>query len=141
MLPATTNVTATETVFVGHEKDIMLLVALIRQQSSQVGLTSLDQTKLITATSELTRNMLNYADQGQVIIDQLTRGKQRGVRLTFADNGPGIANIEQAMENGYSSGLGLGLGLPGTRRLMDEFHIASVVGQGTTITIAKWTDD
>ncbi len=141
MLPATTNVTATETVFVGHGKDIMLLVALIRQHASEVGLTSLDQTKLITATSELTRNMLNYADQGQVIIDQLTRGKQRGVRLTFADNGPGIADIERAMENGYSSGLGLGLGLPGTKRLMDEFHIASVVGQGTTITIAKWTND
>ncbi|WP_018622407.1 anti-sigma regulatory factor [Spirosoma luteum] len=141
MLPATTNVTATETVFVGHEKDIMLLVTLIRQHASLVGLTSLDQTKLITATSELTRNMLNYADKGQVIIDQLTRGNQRGVQLTFADNGPGIADIDQAMEDGYSSGLGLGLGLPGAKRLMDEFHIASVVGQGTTVTIAKWTDE
>ncbi len=119
----------------------MLLVTLIRQHASLVGLTSLDQTKLITATSELTRNMLNYADKGQVIIDQLTRGNQRGVQLTFADNGPGIADIDQAMEDGYSSGLGLGLGLPGAKRLMDEFHIASVVGQGTTVTIAKWTDE
>ena len=141
MLPATTNVTATETVFIGHEKDIVLLVALIRQHSGQIGLTLLDQTKLTTATSELTRNMLNYAEKGQVTIDQLTRGKQRGIRLTFADHGPGIADIDQAMENGYSSGLGLGLGLPGTKRLMDEFHIASVVGQGTTVTIAKWTDE
>ena len=119
----------------------MLLVALIRQHSGQVGLTLLDQTKVTTATSELTRNMLNYADQGQVTIDQLTRGKQRGIRLTFADNGPGIADISQAMENGYSSSSGLGLGLPGAKRLMDEFHITSVVGQGTTVMIAKWTDD
>lgn len=141
MLPATTNVTATETVFVEHQKDIMLLISLIRQQASQVGLTVLDQTKVITATSELTRNMLNYAGKGQVIIDQLARGKQRGVRLTFADNGPGITDIDQAMGNGYSSGLGLGLGLPGAKRLMDEFHITSVVGQGTTVTIAKWTDE
>ena len=141
MLPATTNVTVTETVLIGHEKDIVSLVALIRQQSGQIGLTLLDQTKLITATSELTRNMLNYAEKGQVIVDQLTRGTQRGIRLTFADQGPGIADIDQAMENGYSSGLGLGLGLPGTKRLMDEFHIASVVGQGTTVTIAKWTDE
>lgn len=141
MLPATTNVTATETVFVEHQKDIMLLISLIRQQASQVGLTVLDQTKVITATSELTRNMLNYAGKGQVIIDQLARGKQRGVRLTFADNGPGITDIDQAMGNGYSSGLGLGLGLPGAKRLMDEFYITSVVGQGTTVTIAKWTDE
>ncbi len=119
----------------------MLLVALIRQQAGQVGLTSLDQTKLITATSELTRNMLNYADKGQVIINQLSRGKQQGIQLTFEDQGPGIADIDQAMENGYSSGLGLGLGLPGAKRLMDEFHITSTVGQGTTVTIAKWTDD
>lgn len=141
MLPATTDVTATETVCIENEKDIMPLISFIRVQSGQCGLTALDQTKLITATSELTRNMLTYADKGQVIIDQLTRGKQRGIRVTFADNGPGIADIDQAMEDGYSSGLGLGLGLPGTKRLMDEFHIVSVLGQGTTIMIAKWTDE
>lgn len=141
MQSSTINVTATETVFVGHGKDIMPLVALISRQAIQVGLTSLSQTKLITATSELTRNMLNYADKGQVTIDQLTRGKQRGIRLTFADDGPGITDIDQAMENGYSSGLGLGLGLPGTKRLMDEFHLISVEGKGTTITVAKWTNE
>jgi serine/threonine-protein kinase RsbT len=141
MLPAKTNVTATVTVSVGHEKDIMSLFILIRERAGQVGLTSLDQTKLITATSELTRNMLNYADKGQVIIDQLTREKQRGVRLTFVDHGPGIADVDQVMEDGYSSGAGLGLGLPGAKRLVDEFYMISVVGQGTTVTIAKWTDD
>lgn len=136
----TINVTATETIPVRQEQDVIPLISSIRQQAIQLGMNLLNQTKLSTAISELTRNMLNYAGGGEVTIDQLKRDKQRGLRIIFADKGPGIANISQAMENGYSSGMGMGLGLPGAKRLVDEFLITSVVGQGTTVTISKWAN-
>ncbi len=104
-----------------------------------MGMSLLNQTKLITAASELVRNMLNYANGGDVTIEHIYQGNKTGIRLTFTDKGPGIANVEQAMQDGFSTGTGLGLGLPGAKRLSNQFSIDSTVGQGTTVTLIKWT--
>ena len=140
MSAATNNVTATELMTITSDRDIISLLTAMRHHASQIGMNLLNQTKLITATSELTRNMLNYAGKGQITIEQVKRDKQLGIRVTFADNGPGIADIDQVMQNGYSSAKGMGLGLPGAKRLTDEFLIESIVGQGTKVTISKWTN-
>lgn len=99
-----------------------------------------NQTRLITAASELVRNMLRYANGGTCLIEVVSNGRINGVRLIFSDKGPGIADIEQAMRDGFSTGKSLGLGLPGTKRLVNEFDIKSSVGQGTVITIIKWAN-
>lgn len=96
------------------------------------------QTKLITAASELVRNMLRYASGGEAILEIVIRNNIKGVRLTFADKGPGIKDIKQAMQDGFSTGKSLGLGLPGAKRLSNEFDIKSEVGKGTTVTIIRW---
>jgi serine/threonine-protein kinase RsbT len=98
----------------------------------------LNQTKLITAASELVRNMLKYGEGGEVIIESVVNDRNKGVKLTFIDKGPGIPDIGLAMKDGYSTGKSLGLGLPGTKRLVNEFNIASAPGLGTTVTIIKW---
>jgi serine/threonine-protein kinase RsbT len=97
-----------------------------------------DQTKLVTAASELARNTLDYGGGGNVRVEHLVDGVRKGVRLIFKDQGPGIADIELAMRDGYTSGGGLGLGLGGAKRLVNEFHIDSAPGKGTTITITRW---
>jgi len=97
-----------------------------------------NQTKLITAASELSRNMLRYAGGGAVLIEIVNGQRQNGVRVTFSDTGPGIPDIDKAMKDGFSTGKSLGLGLPGARRLVNDFDIKSTVGKGTTITITKW---
>jgi serine/threonine-protein kinase RsbT len=97
-----------------------------------------NQTKLITAASELVRNMLKYANGGVAIIEVISQGRDNGIRLVFQDQGPGIKDIPQAMKDGFSTGKSLGLGLPGTKRLVNEFDIKSTVGEGTTVTIIKW---
>ena len=99
-----------------------------------------NQTKLITAASELVRNMLNYANGGKILIEIVSRGRDNGIRLTFADKGPGIKDISLAMKDGYSTGKSLGLGLPGAKRLSNEFNIQSESGKGTTVTIIKWSN-
>ncbi|MFD2932875.1 ATP-binding protein [Spirosoma flavum] len=137
---STIKITATETIAIGSEEDVVYLIRYVRMQAQRVGMTVLNQTKLITATSELACNILNYAGAGDVLIDMVKRGKQTGLRLTFKDNGPGIADLTQAMQNGHSTGMGLGLGLPGAKRLSSEFFIKSTVGQGTTVVITKWTN-
>lgn len=134
------KVTATETMAIGVERDVVHLTAYVRTQALLLGMSVLNQTKLITAASELARNMLNYANGGNVTIDLINRNKQTGIRLMFADKGPGIPNIELAMQDDYSTGSGMGLGLPGARRLVSEFSIDSTIGQGTTVTIIKWTN-
>src|SRR5689334_4988057 len=96
-----------------------------------------NQTKLITAISELARNMLRYAGGGEVVVEVVTRGRDNGVRLFFIDRGPGIENITLAMKDGYTTGKSMGLGLPGAKRLVSEFIIASEVNKGTTVTIIK----
>ena len=96
------------------------------------------QTKLITAASELVRNMLRYANGGQGTLEIIMQNNNKGVRLTFADKGPGIKDLKQAMQDGYSTGKSLGLGLPGAKRLSNEFDIKSEAGKGTTVTIIRW---
>jgi serine/threonine-protein kinase RsbT len=104
-----------------------------------VGLGLVDQTKLVTAGSELARNILKYAGgSGQMQLELLKVERRQGLRAVFADSGPGIANLSLALTDGYSTSGGLGLGLPGARRLVDDFHIDSTVGKGTTVAIVKW---
>src|SRR3954469_15711315 len=113
----------------------------IKEYAVGIGMSVVNQTKLITAASELVRNMLKYADGGTTIIEVISEGRNSGIRLVFEDKGPGIADIELAMKDGYSTGNSLGLGLPGTKRLVNEFDIKSSVDAGTTVSIIKWKND
>src|SRR5687767_1883372 len=110
----------------------------VRQQAVEHGFNLVEQTKIVTAASELARNTVQYGGGGQVTIEAIERLGRRGLRLTFADQGPGIADIEMAMRDGYTTGGGLGLGLSGARRLSNEFHIDSQPGQGTRVVIIRW---
>src|SRR5207237_9228406 len=100
---------------------------------------SFDSTLITAAVTEMSRNMLEYAEQGEVTISLLKNGTKSGVKIVVKDCGPGIADISQVMQDGYSSRKGLGIGLPGTKRLMDEFEIRSKIGNGTTVTMKKWS--
>ncbi|HWI93769.1 MAG TPA: anti-sigma regulatory factor [Flavisolibacter sp.] len=120
------------------EQDVVLFRNRVKEYAVKIGMGLVNQTKLITAASELVRNMLKYAGGGSVLIEAISNGRDNGVRLTFKDQGPGISNIQQAMKDGYSSGKSLGLGLPGAKRLVSEFDIKSVVDVGTSVTIIKW---
>lgn len=130
----------TDTIAIASEKDVGQLLGFVRLQAGLLGMTLLNQTKLITAASELARNMLTYAGGGEVSIGVVSRDKKSGIQLIFTDKGPGIADLALAMKDGYTSGSGLGMGLPGAKRLASEFTITTVVGQGTTVTIIKWTN-
>ncbi|WP_125723479.1 anti-sigma regulatory factor [Flavobacterium ustbae] len=121
-----------------REQDVVPLRNRVKEYGVKIGMSILNQTKLITATSELVRNLLKYGGGGKVIIESVSKGRENGVRVTFIDKGPGIADIELAMKDGYSTGKSLGLGLPGTKRLVNEFDIKSELGNGTTVTITKW---
>ena len=109
-----------------------------RQLAAKAGFNGSDLTVIATAISELARNIVEYARHGEMSLGIVLEGNRRGLRMEARDQGPGIPNIELAMQDGYSTGRGLGLGLPGTRRLMDEFSIESKVGAGTTVTAIKW---
>ena len=109
-----------------------------RQLASEAGFNNSDLTVIATAISEVARNIVQYARTGEIILGVVQDGNKRGLRVEARDDGPGIPNIELAMQDGYSTGGGLGLGLPGTRRLMDELQINSKVGQGTTVVATKW---
>ncbi|SFE02505.1 anti-sigma regulatory factor [Flavobacterium phragmitis] len=121
-----------------REQDVVPLRNRVKEYGVKIGMSILNQTKLITATSELVRNLLKYGGGGKVIIESVSNGRENGVRVTFIDKGPGIADIDLAMKDGYSTGKSLGLGLPGTKRLVNEFDIKSELGNGTTVTITKW---
>jgi serine/threonine-protein kinase RsbT len=123
---------------VRSSNDIVHVRQLVRSWSAEIGFTLVDQTKIVTAASELARNTLQHGGGGTVRVDDVEHDARRGLRLTFADCGPGIPDIALAMRDGYTSGDGLGLGLGGARRLMNEFSISSQVGVGTTITIGRW---
>ncbi len=120
------------------EGDIVTARHAGRALASELGFSEVDLTVIATAISELTRNIVDYAGRGEVAIRTVERGRHRGLRIVASDSGPGIVDLELAMQDGYSTGGSLGLGLPGTRRLMDEFHIESRVGEGTTVTVTKW---
>lgn len=123
---------------IAKEQDVVPFRNRVKEYATKIGMGLVNQTKLITAASELVRNMLRYASGGETLIEVVSQGRENGIRLTFTDKGPGIPNIEQAMKDGYSTGKSLGLGLPGTKRLVSEFDIKSIVGKGTTVTITKW---
>lgn len=127
-----------ETVVVAKEQDVVLFRNRVKEYAVKIKMGIVNQTKLITAASELARNMLKYGNGGQVLIEAVTEGRETGVRLSFIDKGPGIKDIALAMKDGYSTGKSLGLGLPGTKRLVNEFDIKSIVGKGTTVIITKW---
>jgi serine/threonine-protein kinase RsbT len=122
----------------GDEHDIVLGRQAVRRMSQQQGFSLVDQTKMVTAASELARNTVIYGGGGTLKWALLTDGTKRGLRLTFEDQGPGIPNMELAMTDGWSSGTGLGLGLTGTRRLVNQFEINSTVGVGTRVIITRW---
>lgn len=121
-----------------NEHDIVLARQSVRRMSQELGFSLVDQTKMVTAASELARNTLIYGGGGTLEWEVLKDGTKRGLKLLFQDQGPGIPNIELAMTDGWTSGTGLGLGLTGARRLVNEFDIESTVGQGTRVTITRW---
>ena len=123
-----------------REQDVVPFRNRVREYAVRIKMGLVNQTKLITAASELVRNMLNYAKGGKIRIEIVSKGRDNGIRLTFADTGPGIKDIGMAMKDGYSTGKSLGLGLPGAKRLVNEFNIQSEAGKGTTITIIKWSN-
>jgi serine/threonine-protein kinase RsbT len=118
--------------------DVVRMRQTVREHAVQQGLSLVDQTKLVTAASELGRNVIDYGGGGEVTISLELNGARRGVRLVFSDQGPGIADVQQALRDGYSTGGGLGLGLGGAKRLCNEFAIESQPGAGTRITVARW---
>jgi serine/threonine-protein kinase RsbT len=120
------------------QNDVVIARQLVRRGAQQAGLSLVDQTKIVTAASELARNTLVYGRGGTMTMEVMDGGSRRGVRLTFVDQGPGIPNIELALTDGWTSGNGLGMGLSGAKRLVNEFEIESRVGQGTRVSIARW---
>jgi len=120
------------------EQDVVSIRQAVRGWAVETGFSLIDQTKLVTATSELARNTLVHGGGGAVRMELLEAGPRRGIRLVFTDEGPGIADLEQALRDGYSTGGGLGLGLSGSRRLVNEFDVQSTPGAGTRVTVVKW---
>jgi serine/threonine-protein kinase RsbT len=131
-------VESSETMPVARSDDVVRVRQAVRTKAVDAGFSLVDQTKLITAASEIARNTVDYGGGGTLLLETLREGARRGVRLTFADEGPGISDIERAMTDGYTSGSGLGLGLSGAKRLCNESNIKTEVGKGTIITLARW---
>jgi serine/threonine-protein kinase RsbT len=130
--------TRTDRLDIRSSDDVVRVRQQTRTMAVEAGLSLVDQTKIITAASELARNALDYGGGGEVRMEIVEENSRRGVRLVFEDHGPGIADIEQALRDGFTSGGGLGLGLGGAKRLSNEFKIESVFGSGTKITIGRW---
>jgi len=119
-------------------EDIVVVRQYVRRLAVELAFGLVDQTKIVTAASELARNTLDYGRGGHVILEELEVSGRRGLRLTFEDQGPGIPDVALALRDGYTTGRGMGLGLGGTRRLVQDFEIDSKVGEGTRVTIARW---
>jgi len=134
----TTDPATTRRLPIGSDADLAWLRHQVRQVAAGLGFGLVQQTKLVTAASELARNTLVHGGGGEVKITPLADGPKRGLQLAFVDSGPGIADVEQAMSDGYTSGGGLGMGLGGAKRLMDEFRIDTTPGQGTVVTVTAW---
>jgi serine/threonine-protein kinase RsbT len=137
MGPAMTTL-RTEVVVIRSSADAVAVRQAVRSCAAEAGFGLVDQTKLVTAASELARNTINYGGGGTARLEILNDGLRRGVRVTFEDQGPGIQDIDLAMRDGYTTGQGLGLGLGGARRLVNEFEISSRVGEGTRVVITRW---
>jgi serine/threonine-protein kinase RsbT len=120
------------------DQDVVRVRQLVRTMAVAVKLSLVDQTKLVTAASELARNTLVYGGGGSAEVTPVDNGRRKGIRIVFTDHGPGIVDLDLAFTDGYTTGGGLGLGLSGARRLVDEFDIATAVGEGTSITVTKW---
>ena len=132
------NDSVAQTLLLKTSEDVVRMRQAVREHAIGLGFGLVDQTKLVTAASELARNTITYGGGGEVKVETLAEGERRGIGLTFSDRGPGIADIALALKDGYTSGNGLGLGLGGAKRLSNEFHIVSEVGVGTRVTIKRW---
>jgi serine/threonine-protein kinase RsbT len=128
----------TDVLPIAASSDIVLIRQEVRKWAGELGFSLVDQTKMITAASELARNSLDYGGGGIDRFEVLENGTRHGLQLTFQDEGPGIPDIELALSDGYTTGKGMGLGLGGSRRLVNSFEITSSVGKGTTVTITRW---
>lgn len=120
------------------QHDVVNVRQVVRSWGTAIELGLVDLTKLVTAASELARNTVEYGGGGSLVLEEVRDDRRRGVRLTFEDEGPGIPDVARAMTDGYTSGSGMGLGLGGTKRLVDEFDLLSTPGEGTRVTIIKW---
>ena len=127
-----------ETLPIESSDDVVRVRRRVREFAVEVGLSLVDQTKIITAASEIARNTLDYGGGGFVRLETLDNGVRRGIRLVFEDEGPGIADVDAALTDGVTTGKGLGLGLSGARRLSNEFELRTVVGQGTRVMLVRW---
>ena len=131
-------VEAESRISIESDADVVTARQRARELAAGLELTSTDQTLLATAISEVARNITTYATRGEVLVSIVADDDRRGIRVVARDDGPGIEDIERALQDGYTSGGGLGLGLPGARRLVDEFDIKTAPGEGTTVTLVKW---
>jgi serine/threonine-protein kinase RsbT len=127
-----------ETLPVGSSEQVVSVRQAVRRWAVEMGFSLVEQTKIVTAASELARNTLQHGGGGAATIEIVTNGVKRGLQLTFVDGGPGIPNIDLALQEGYTTAGGLGLGLPGARRLSHDFRIESSPGNGTTVVITRW---
>jgi serine/threonine-protein kinase RsbT len=127
-----------ETTPINSSGDIVKVRQLVRECSISLGFSLVEQTKMVTAASELARNVLEHGGGGHVRIETLQNERRKGIKLTFIDEGPGIPNIEQALKDGFSTGSGMGLGLGGAKRLTNDFEIESTPGRGTKVAITRW---
>lgn len=132
------NILKNETREIRSSEDIVLVRHAVREWAVSIGLNLVDQTKIVTAASELARNIIDYGGGGRIVMQILSDGIKKGLKLTFEDKGPGIPDIEQALKDGFTTGRGMGLGLGGAKRLVNEFEIISSPGQGTTVAIIRW---
>ncbi|MDR3633042.1 MAG: anti-sigma regulatory factor [Isosphaeraceae bacterium] len=131
-------VSESDTLPIRSSDDVVLVRQAVRKWAIELGFSLVDQTKMITAASELARNTVDYGGGGTVLLERLEDGVKKGLRLTFEDHGPGIADISLALTDGYTTGKGMGMGLSGSKRLVNEFAIDSRVGEGTRVTITRW---
>jgi serine/threonine-protein kinase RsbT len=127
-----------ETVPIANSSDVVLARQKVRQWATEMRFTLVDQTKLVTAASELARNALEHGKGGKMVIEQVENSIKNGLKLVFEDRGPGISDIEAALRDGFTTGGGMGLGLGGSKRLVNDFQIESEPGKGTRITVVRW---
>ena len=132
------TVTKSERIPVGSASDVVQIRHAVRKWAVELSMSLVEQTKIVTAASELARNMVDYGGGGELLLQWLEDGMRRGLRLAFQDQGPGIADVDQALRDGFTTGGGMGLGLGGAKRLSNEFSIRSAPGEGTCVTITRW---